>query len=126
MILKIGECIVVRRDTLEKITVKLDELDSKLQGILDDIHNSMYEACKKRIVEKTQVAKTLEEFEKEINENQGYIKAMWCGDERCEDKIKELTGARSRCIPFKQEELSDTCVCCGKKAKHMVMWARQY
>ncbi len=104
----------------------MDELSSKLQEILDDVHNNMYQLCKKRLEEKTQIATNLEEFERKINENQGYIKAMWCGDEKCEDKIKELTGARSRCIPYEQEKLSDTCVCCGKKAKHMVVWARQY
>ena len=51
---------------------------------------------------------------------------MWCGSEECENKIKELTGAHSRCIPFEQENLGDTCVCCGKKAHHMVVWGRQY
>ena len=61
-----------------------------------------------------------------MNENQGYIKAMWCGDAECEEKIKELTGAKSRCIPFEEEHISDTCVCCGKKAKNMVVWGRQY
>lgn len=82
--------------------------------------------CKKRLEEKTQIAKTLEEFETKINENQGYIKAMWCGDEACEDKIKELTNAHSRCIPFEEEKLGEKCVCCGKTAKHMVVWGRQY
>ena len=82
--------------------------------------------CKKRLEEKTQVAYTLEEFEKKINDNQGYIKAMWCGNNECEEKIKELTGAHSRCIPFEEEHLSDTCVCCGRQAKHEVYWGRQY
>ena len=76
--------------------------------------------------EKTTTATTMEEFEKNMNENQGFIKAMWCGDEACEDKIRELTGAKSRCIPFEQEHISDTCVCCGKKADKMVIWGRQY
>ena len=65
-------------------------------------------------------------YEKNLKENQGYVKAMWCGDEACEDKIKELTGAKSRCIPFEQEHLSDKCVCCGKPATKMVYWGRQY
>ncbi|MBP5238059.1 MAG: proline--tRNA ligase, partial [Clostridia bacterium] len=56
----------------------------------------------------------------------GFIKAMWCGDEECEDKVKELTGVCSRCIPFEQEHLSDTCVCCGRPAKHMVYWGKAY
>ena len=75
---------------------------------------------------KTTVAKTLEEFEKNINENQGYVKTMWCGDAECEEKIHDLTGAKSRCIPFEQENLGEKCVCCGKPAKTMVVWGRQY
>ena len=94
--------------------------------MLENMHNNMFELCKKRLEEKTFIAKTMEEFEKQINTNQGYIKAMWCGSEECEDKIKELTGAHSRCIPFEEEHVSDTCVCCGKKAKHFVVWGRQY
>lgn len=86
----------------------------------------MFEACKKRQIEKTHIAKTLDEFEDIINKDQGFIKAMWCGDEACEDKIKELTGAKSRCIPFEEEHIADNCVCCGKVAKHMVVWGRQY
>ncbi len=121
-----GECILVRRDTFEKVVVKLEELNVKLKEMLEDIQNNMYNMCKKRLEEKTQIATTMEEFEKKINENQGYIKAMWCGDEECENKIKDLTGAHSRCIPFNQEEISDKCVCCGKHANTMVVWGRQY
>ena len=119
-------CVVVRRDTGEKQTIELVKLEDELQNILDDIQKSMFEACKKNVDEKTTIATTLEEFEKNINENQGYIKTMWCGDVACEDKIKELTGAHSRCMPFNQEHISDTCVVCGKKADKMVVWGRQY
>ena len=56
----------------------------------------------------------------------GFIEAMWCGDEACEDKVKEVTGVGSRCIPLNQQHISDKCVCCGKPAKHMVYWGRQY
>lgn len=121
-----GECVVVRRDNSEKLTVKLEELDIQLNKILEDIQQNMFEDCKKRLTEKTTIAKNIEEFSKNMNENQGFIKAMWCGDEACEDKIRELTGAKSRCIPFEQENISDTCVCCGKHADKMVIWGRQY
>ena len=60
------------------------------------------------------------------NNQSGFIKAMWCGDEACENKIKELTNIKSRCIPFEEEHIGDTCVCCGKPAKHMLYWGRQY
>ena len=121
-----GVCVVVRRDTSEKIEMKIDELKEKLSGILGDIQSNMYQICKDRVKQKTTIANTLEEFEKNINENQGYVKTMWCGDVECENKIKELTGAHSRCIPFEQEKVGDCCVCCGKKADTMVVWGRQY
>ena len=121
-----GECVIVRRDNSEKIVVKLDELETKLQEILDAIHENMYKECKERLINKTSIATNMDEFEKIINENQGYIKTMWCGNTECEDKIKELTGAHSRCIPFEQEQISDTCVYCGKKANTMIIWGRQY
>ena len=121
-----GVCVVVRRDTLEKTTVKLDELQEKVEELLDDIQKNMYNECVKRVEERTTVAKNMDEFEKNINENQGFVKTMWCGSQECEDKIKELTGAPSRCIPFEQEKISDHCVCCGEKAEKMVVWGRQY
>lgn len=119
-------CVVVRRDNAEKITVNLDELPIKLQDILDSIQKNMYEECKKIREKRTNVALDMDEFIKKIDENQGYIKTMWCGNVECENKIKELTGAHSRCIPFEQEHISDKCVCCGKEAKTMVVWGRQY
>ena len=120
------QCVVVRRDTLEKQVVKLDELSKKIEELLKEIQKHMYDECVERVKRKTTTATNMEEFEKNLKENQGYVKAMWCGDEACEDKIKELTGAKSRCIPFEQEHISDKCVCCGKPATTMVYWGRQY
>lgn len=117
---------LVRRDTQEKMIVKIEEVEEKISELLEDIQKSMYEACKQRLKEKTTIALNMEELKKNLDENQGYVKTMWCGNQECEDKVKELTGAPSRCIPFEQEHLSDKCVCCGKEAKHMVVWGRQY
>ena len=119
-------CVIVRRDTSEKIEVLLDEVERRLGEILEEIQRNMYDTCVKRVQEKTTIAHNLEEFEKNINENQGYVKTMWCGDQACEDKVKEETGAPSRCMPFEQEHIGDTCVCCGKPATKMVIWGRQY
>lgn len=121
-----NQAVLVRRDTSEKITVNLEELEEKLGELLEDIQKSMYESCKKAREERTTVAYNMEELKKNLDENQGYVKTMWCGSRECEDKVKEVTGAPSRCIPFEQEHLSDTCVCCGKKASKMVVWGRQY
>ena len=117
---------LVRRDTQEKMIVKINEVEEKISELLEGIQKSMYEACKQRLKEKTTIALNMEELKKNLDENQGYVKTMWCGNQECEDKVKELTGAPSRCMPFEQEHLSDKCVCCGKEAKHMVVWGRQY
>ena len=61
-----------------------------------------------------------------MEKEQGFIKAMWCGNKKCEEKIKELTNAKSRCIPFEQDSIGDKCVYCGEKADKMVIWGRQY
>jgi len=119
-----GVCTLARRDNSEKMTVKLDEINVKLGEILDQIQRDMFNAAKKSREEKTTTAANMEEFVKNINENQGFIKAMWCGDQACEDKIKEETGAHSRCIPFTSESVSNKCVCCGKQAKHYVIWRK--
>ena len=121
-----GECVFVRRDNQEKIIVKLDKIEETLKDILEQIQENMFNECKNRMIEKTTIATNMDEFIKNINENQGYVKAMWCGNEECEDKVKELTGAHSRCIPFEKEHVSDKCVCCGKEAKEFVIWGRQY
>ncbi len=121
-----GECVFVRRDNQEKMTVKLDKIEETLKEVLEQIQENMFNECKERMIARTTVAKDMDEFVKNINENQGYVKAMWCGNQECEDKIKELTGAHSRCIPFEKEHISDKCVCCGKEAKEFVVWGRQY
>ena len=120
------QCVLVRRDTSEKCTVRLDNLEEEINTLLEDIQKNMFEMANQLRERRTSSAKDMEEFVEKINSNQGYIKAMWCGDEACEEKIHELTGAKSRCIPYNQEQISDTCVCCSKKADKMVVWGRQY
>jgi len=121
-----NKCIVVRRDTSEKIEVSLDELHTKLNEILEEIQTNMFNMVKENTIKRTTIAMNMEEFKHNLEVNQGYIKAMWCGDADCEEKIHDETGAKSRCIPFNEEHLSDVCVCCGKPAKYMVYWGRQY
>lgn len=121
-----NQAVVVRRDTREKIVVCLDEIAEKIQEILDTIQKDMLEAARTHRDAHTYVATNYEEFVQTINEKPGFVKAMWCGCKECEDKIKEETAATSRCIPFEQEQLADTCVCCGKPAKKMVYWGRAY
>lgn len=91
-----------------------------------EVQSGLLEKARKLRDSKTYTAKNIDEFEKTINDTPGFIKAMWCGDQACEGTIKEKTSATARCIPFEQENISDTCVCCGKKAKHMVYWGKAY
>ncbi|KPU45474.1 proline--tRNA ligase [Oxobacter pfennigii] len=121
-----NQVVLVRRDTREKTFVSLDEIETKLPELLEDIQKSLYDKAKSVREEKTYKAADIEEL-KELAENKpGFIKAMWCGDRECEDKIKEVAGTTSRCMPFEQEKVSDTCVCCGKKAEKMVYWGKAY
>ncbi|MBQ2972319.1 MAG: proline--tRNA ligase [Ruminococcus sp.] len=122
-----NQCVIVRRDTREKLFVSLDNLEVEVEKALEAVHDGMYQRALKNMQEKTFVATTFDEFVKTAEENPGFIKAMWCGDKECEEKLKEVTGGvKSRCIPFEEEHLSDKCVCCGKEAKHMVYWGKQY
>ena len=122
-----NQCVIVRRDTREKIFVSLDNLEVEVEKALQAVHDGMYQRALENMKEKTFVATDFDEFVTTAKENPGFIKAMWCGDKECEEKLKEVTGGvKSRCIPFEEEHLSDKCVCCGKEAKHMVYWGKQY
>ncbi len=121
-----GQAVLVRRDTHEKITVALEELESKVGELLETIQKEMFERARAHRDAHTYEAVDFETFQKTVEEKPGFVKAMWCGCQECEDKIKELTGATSRCMPFKQEKLADTCICCGKPATKMVKWGRAY
>ncbi|NRD79261.1 proline--tRNA ligase [Bacillus sp. BRMEA1] len=120
------QVVLVRRDTLEKVVVPMDQLETKLVELLDDIQANLYNKALNHREERTSVALTLPELKETLESKPGFIKAMWCGELACEEKIKEDTTATSRCIPFEQEQLSDKCVCCGKEAKQMVYWAKAY
>ncbi|KGM94715.1 proline--tRNA ligase [Clostridium novyi A str. 4552] len=121
-----NQVVLVRRDTREKIFVSMDELETKIPELLDEIHNSMLEHARTHRDEHTYTAKTLDEFKEIADTKPGFIKAMWCGDTACEEKLKEVAGVSSRCMPFEQEEITDKCICCGKEAKHMVYWGKAY
>ena len=121
-----NQAVVVRRDTREKIIVSLDEIEKKLNEILTLMQREMLERARVHRDAHTSTAVTYEEFKDAVENKPGFIKAMWCGDEACELKIKEDTTATSRCMPFEQEVLSPVCVCCGRPAKKMVYWGKAY
>ncbi len=122
-----NQCVIVTRHNREKTFVSLDELEAMIPQKLEEVRNGIYNAALENRERRTYICNTLDEITKSLEENgDGFVKAMWCGDEACEDKVKDITGVGSRCIPLEQEQLSDTCVCCGKPAKHMLYWGKAY
>ena len=121
-----NQCVVVRRDTREKVIISLDEVETKIGEILTAMQTEMLERARAHREEHTYEATNYEEFKETIANKPGFVKAMWCGDEACEIKVKEDTTATSRCMPFAQEHIADACVCCGKPAKTMVYWGKAY
>ena len=121
-----GQCILVRRNDGEKTVIKLEELEQAVEAQLELVQKGMYEKAKKNLEEHIYEAHSIEEAKELQQKNGGFIKTMWCGDEACELKMKEVAGMSSRCMPLKQEHLGDTCACCGKPAKHMIYWGVAY
>ena len=122
-----NQCVLVTRHNREKTVVSLDEFEHAVGEKLKEVHDALYKAALENRERRTYACTSLEEITKTLEEKgDGFVKAMWCGNEECEDKVKEVTGVGSRCIPLEQEQLADTCVCCGKKAKYMVYWGKAY
>ncbi len=122
-----GQCVLVTRHNREKTVVSLDNLESAIAEKLAEVKAGIWEKAVENRKNRTYKCTTMDEIKQVLAEKgDGFVEAMWCGDEACEDKVKEETGVGSRCIPFAQEQISDKCVCCGKPAKCMVMWANAY
>ena len=121
-----NQCVLVRRDNREKYFVSLDNLETEIPKLLDAVQDGLFQAALARRANMTYTAKTLEELKDIADNKPGFIKAMWCGDRECEEKLKEYAGVSSRCIPFEQEHIADTCVCCGKPADKMLYWGKAY
>jgi len=120
------QCIAARRDSGEKISIPLAELETRAAGLLEDIQNSLFEKAKDNLTRNTRNAATLDEIKAIIKENGGFIKTMWCGSPDCELKMKEEADVTSRCIPFEQERVGDVCPVCGADSDKMVVWGVAY
>ncbi|MBQ2503608.1 MAG: proline--tRNA ligase [Lachnospiraceae bacterium] len=122
-----GKCVLVRRDTREKIECALDDLESVVPALLEQIQKEMFERAKAHRDSHIYDAHNYDEFCEIANNKPGFIRAMWCEDVACENKIKEDLAVTSRCMPFNdQEHISDVCACCGKPAKKLVYWGKAY
>lgn len=122
-----GECVVCMRCNGEKETVKLDGLADTVEQKLAEVERIMYAKALENREKRTYTCHSMDEIVSCLEQNgDGFVKAMWCGDEACEQTVKEKTGVCSRCIPFEQEQIDGKCVCCGKEAKHMLYWGKAY
>jgi len=121
-----GKAVLGRRDTGEKIECAIDAIPETIEKLLDDIQKDMLEKARQRRDSQTYEAKSWEEFKNVFEEKTGFVKAMWCEDVNCENKIKEELSVTSRCMPFEQEKIADTCVCCNRPAKKLVYWGKAY
>ena len=122
-----NQCVIVTRHNREKAFVSLDDLETAVNDKLTAVRDGLYANALANRERRTYACKTLDEITKTLEEKgNGFIKAMWCGSEECESKVKEVTGVGSRCIPLEQEKVSDVCVCCGKPANQLVFWGKAY
>lgn len=121
-----NQCVVAKRYNGEKMTIDLSIVGESVPALLQTIHEEMYQNALMNVMDNTRKTDDYETFKKIIQEQSGYVKMMWCGDKACEEKVKQDTTATSRCMPFDQTPIGDTCPICGKEAKHLVYWAKAY
>ena len=122
-----GKCVLVRRDTREKTECAIEDVAQTVKELLETIQREMFERAKAHRDSHISDAHDYAEFKRAVENKPGFIRGIWCGDQACEDKIKEETTATSRCMPFEdQEHIADTCVCCGKPAHKLVYWGKAY
>ena len=123
-----GQCVLALRHSGEKRTVPLENVSAALAQALEDVRSGMYSAALANRASRTYDCATAEEILSTLAEKgDGFVRAPWCGDEACEDAVKEKTGVSSRCIPFGETLAPGSrCVCCGREAKHLVYWGKAY
>ena len=119
-----NQVMVMRRDTLEKTAVSMDNLDKTLEELLEVLQKEMFIKAKERRDKKVVEADTLDGILSGV-EAQNFVKAGWCGCRECEDKVKEVASATAR-VMCDEEGIPEKCAICGKPATHKVIFARAY
>jgi len=119
-------CVIVRRDTGEKLHVALKDLEQEIAKLLDMVHDELLERARKNLAARTYDAFSIDEMKEKLDKKIGFFRAMWCGSADCEKEINDKTALRARCIPFEQKKIADVCVYCGKPADTMVIFGFQY
>lgn len=121
-----NQCVLVRRDNGEKLVVSLDHLEQEVTAALESVQKGLYDRAAAHLQAHTFTGQTMDEVKAIIDEKGGFVKAMWCGDRACEERIKEKYGITSRNIPFEQTKIGESCLCCGNPAEKMVIWGLAY
>ncbi|MBO5508853.1 MAG: proline--tRNA ligase, partial [Lachnospiraceae bacterium] len=122
-----GQCVLVSRHNREKSIVSLENLNETVKAKLEEVRQGMYEKALANRAAHSYDCTSIDEINATLEQKgDGFVYAMWCGEEECEVAIKDKTGASTRCMPFAQEELACKCVHCGKPAKKMVYFGRAY
>ena len=124
--IKQKQVTLARRDTFQKITAREDEAAETVTKLLEEIQNSLFNKAKKLLEESTTTVKSYDEFKKVLEKKGGFIRASWCGNSACEEKIKDETGATIRTMPLEKEKPFSKCVHCGEDASEVVYFARSY
>lgn len=119
------QCMLAKRNDGTKVAASLEGLVDTVKALLDTIHDEMYQKANAFVQSHIRECHSIEEIEKALDDR-CYAKVMWCEDEACELKIKEMFQATARAIPFNQIAFDDTCPICGKKAKKVVLFGRAY
>ncbi|MEE9323703.1 MAG: proline--tRNA ligase [Candidatus Aenigmarchaeota archaeon] len=123
--IKKKQVVLVRRDTGEKKPVKERDMTKHLEKTLETIQENLYRKAKSFLSMNTKDAKNFRELEKLIKSG-NMVRAYWCGNEKCEEKVKEKTGATIRCIETESAKKEGKCVDCGKQTKTVVYFAKAY
>ncbi|MGD0028539.1 MAG: proline--tRNA ligase [Candidatus Bathyarchaeia archaeon] len=124
--IKQQQVIMVRRDTSEKTAVKDKLIETAVSNLLEEIQSSLLNKARKALQDSTATVKTYSEFKETLESKGGFIRASWCSDQKCEEKIKEETGATIRIVPFEKEEPFSKCIYCERQANEVVYFARSY
>jgi prolyl-tRNA synthetase len=121
-----AQCVAARRDTGEKIFIPLSEVEARIPALLDEIQNNLYAKAKENLTTNTRKASTMDEIKAILGEHGGFVSTMWCGSQECELKMKEEADVTSRCVPFEQEKVGDTCPICNGAGKKNIIWGVSY
>ena len=120
------QCVAARRDTGEKQPIPLQELESRVKELLEEIQTNLFTRAKENLTSNTRNATTLDEMKTIFSEHGGFINTMWCGSQECEQKMRDEVGVTARCIPYEQIKVAETCPLCGAPSDTMVVWGVAY